>query len=551
MKYKKIDLIIIFILLTVNISIGLNGNIKSYTPEILYVGGSGSGNYTLIQDAINDAREGDTIFIYPGIYQESIVVDKTLNILGADKENTIIDGKGIGNVMALESDYIRMQNLTIGNSSRDSMDNSSGIKIDGAFITITNCIIRNCYLGLYIKTKDNTIEYCDIEDNSAGIYFRNTDENIIRNCSIINNNPFYGISLQHSNKNRIFSCTIEGHESLGVSIAGASNNEIYHNIFQNNQYGIRISRTAENISYGNKLYENDFIDSPVIDNCNNSWDNGIHGNYWWNYHGEDLDNDSIGDTPYDIPGGLNKDKYPLMTTFNIRTPENHPPVADFTFTPHNPKIYETIHFRDASTDQDGNITSWYWDFGDGNSSYKQNPTHIYTSNGSFHVSLKVTDDQGAVDEKTRIILVEQSIISVEIIQPKPGENVSGTILVEGTAESTGEPIQYVEIQVDNGSWIKTVGTNNWSYTWDTTKVSNGLYIINARSFDGKQYSPIFSITVTINNQVDNQVDNIKNGNSAKQNERQQYPTKIILFYLILISIIIIGSILIIVIIKRR
>ena len=43
-----------------------------FDGNILFVGGSGAGNYTNIQDAINDSVDGDTIFVYDGIYREKI-----------------------------------------------------------------------------------------------------------------------------------------------------------------------------------------------------------------------------------------------------------------------------------------------------------------------------------------------------------------------------------------------------------------------------------------------------------------------------------------------
>jgi hypothetical protein len=59
----------------------------------LYVGGGGSGNYTNIQDAIDDANDGDTIFVYPGTYHENqIMIGKNISVTGEDRSTTIIDG---------------------------------------------------------------------------------------------------------------------------------------------------------------------------------------------------------------------------------------------------------------------------------------------------------------------------------------------------------------------------------------------------------------------------------------------------------------------------
>ncbi|MCD6573584.1 MAG: hypothetical protein J7K95_05780 [Thermoplasmata archaeon] len=73
---------------------GMNGNFITQAKDgkTLYVGGSGPNNYTHIQDAINDASNGDTIFVYSGIYYENVVINKSINLFGEAKETTIIDG---------------------------------------------------------------------------------------------------------------------------------------------------------------------------------------------------------------------------------------------------------------------------------------------------------------------------------------------------------------------------------------------------------------------------------------------------------------------------
>lgn len=57
-------------------------------------------------------------------------------------------------------------------------------------------------------------------------------------------------------------------------------------------------------------------------------------------------------------------------------------------------------FTDQSTSQDGTINSWSWDFGDGNTSNVQNPTHSYTSDGTHTVSLTITTSDGCTKTRT-------------------------------------------------------------------------------------------------------------------------------------------------------
>ncbi len=72
-------------------------------------------------------------------------------------------------------------------------------------------------------------------------------------------------------------------------------------------------------------------------------------------------------------------------------PEINPPIASFSYSTN----LREVQFVDQSTDPDGEITDWHWNFGDGSVSTAQNPTHRYVSVGTFEVCLTVTDNDGA------------------------------------------------------------------------------------------------------------------------------------------------------------
>ena len=84
-----------------------------------------------------------------------------------------------------------------------------------------------------------------------------------------------------------------------------------------------------------------------------------------------------------------------QVTAGTTPPQNQPPRAEFDVD----CTQLTCVFSDRSTDDRG-VTAWAWDFGDGTSSTERNPTHLYSTPGTFTVRLTVTDGDGAQDSKT-------------------------------------------------------------------------------------------------------------------------------------------------------
>jgi len=87
---------------------------------------------------------------------------------------------------------------------------------------------------------------------------------------------------------------------------------------------------------------------------------------------------------------------------------NTPPIAKFTYTPTSPLPSETIQFIDQSIDKDGDISKWLWDFGDNTTSTLQHPTHQYTTNRTYIVTLTVWDD----NESTNITYQQITISNI-------------------------------------------------------------------------------------------------------------------------------------------
>jgi len=110
-------------------------------------------------------------------------------------------------------------------------------------------------------------------------------------------------------------------------------------------------------------------------------------------------------------------------------------------------------FTDASSDSDGSIVSRSWDFGDGNGSTAQNPSHSYAAAGTYTVSLTVTDDDGASDTASQPVTVSA---------PDPG----GINLV---ASSTSEGRTWTAIVTDTngGALAGTFSNGSGSCSGDT------------------------------------------------------------------------------------
>ena len=224
--------------------------------------------YRYIQDGINHASDNDIVFVYSGIYNGNIFINKPLKLFGENQTNTIIDGEHHGDTIRIKSSFVNIKGINIINSSRDGF--SGGIKVRDhpnrlEDITISNCIINNGGCGLHLGYIDKTsVSNCIIHGNICeSIYIQCLDDVTIDNCDIYENGEYFddimwkngGITADGKNIN-IFDCKIHNNAGQGIFISGSYNGKICQNTISENMEGIALSGASNFEIINNNVTKN-------------------------------------------------------------------------------------------------------------------------------------------------------------------------------------------------------------------------------------------------------------------------------------------------------
>jgi parallel beta-helix repeat protein len=226
-----------------------------YVDDVPGSGGPGDPpeDFTSIQDAINAAIDGDTIFVYNGTYYENLIVNKTINLTGENKNTTIIDGSGSGDVVIISSNWVNMSELKITNGG-------DGMGLD----FVSNCKISNCNvsnmmdvgIGLGSSTS-NTIASNSISDTNSGIIVTSSSSNIILNNSVSDNR--YGIYIRFEfgwptspDNNTVIRNNVSKN-TYGIMVQESSNNNITNNNVSNNSFGLYFIQSSNNTISNNNI----------------------------------------------------------------------------------------------------------------------------------------------------------------------------------------------------------------------------------------------------------------------------------------------------------
>jgi parallel beta-helix repeat protein len=361
------------------------GSTKNWTVD-----DDSSADFHTIEEAIEAATSGDTILVKSGIYYERIIINKTLALIGENKDSTIIDGNASGTVVETTSNFVSISDFTIQNSGDYP---SNLIKLNSEGNRVTNNVLRNSGdRGIEVNFENNTVTDNKVTNTFSGILLLDSSgNNILHNTISFStdaimlydgcaDNLVYGNNISNTSIGIFigpvpaggsspisYSNTVSDNNVFmndkGIMLGGdSSNTTLINNIIRHNGWGIYLQGTRYNLAQGNNIIENNlgiymeggcagtiFSHNNFINNGQQtnsfdsvSWDGGYPsgGNYWSDYKGTDTKtgpnqnitgSDGIGDSPY------NKDRYPLMIPFDsIPTPTPRPtpiPTQTPTLTP--------------------------------------------------------------------------------------------------------------------------------------------------------------------------------------------------------------------------
>ncbi len=295
----------------------------------LYVDDDGGSDFTKIQNAIDAASEGDTIFVRDGTYYEVLVINKSIRLIGTDRETTIINNQNSSKevVVQINAESCTFKGFTVIGPAVST--DIIGIYVTTSHNVLSHNIIMNTENGIYLEehTENNKVYENIVTDNKDGISVYRSNNNNISNNEISINIPSgiplsYGIFL-HGSYNNIISGNVISYCHTGIRIKGSDDSLVFDNqIFKNKKGLYCCCGAGNNIIYHNNFEQNEEYNAR--DDVRNQWDNGSIGNYWDDYiekYPDAAQIDGIWDISYNITGLYsdegNYDRYPLVDPIDI------------------------------------------------------------------------------------------------------------------------------------------------------------------------------------------------------------------------------------------
>jgi parallel beta-helix repeat protein len=274
-------LVVLLLILTVGLAFTTSAEQQSAAlPQrmmlgtILYVGGAGPGNYSRIQDAIDNATPGDTVFVYHGLYPETISIGMSITLTGENRSGTIIDGERRGTVVTITASNVILQGFTIRHSRKGIP--YAGIDISTASnVHVRDNLLRdNEGLGISVRgpgTSRTMIAANTILNNTYGLFLQDSPQvNVTGNTVMENGEGAYLVGMSAST---IIDNVMSANTGLGLHLEGSFGMTINGNTFADNKNGMYLFATSGCNVTGNTVYRNRWYGIWLKDSTGNTIEN--------------------------------------------------------------------------------------------------------------------------------------------------------------------------------------------------------------------------------------------------------------------------------------
>jgi len=247
----------LFLLLISTLTLAFNTQPVKAEPRTWIVDDDGPADFSSIQDAVDLATSGDTIFVREGIYDEHVTISKPLDVTGENPDATVVNGS-----------FLLLFAYDVCISSFAVNGKEHGIHICASSnCTITSNIVTSSFFGIYLN-------YTDYPGS-------------------------------HGSGNNIITLNTISDSNYGIGLYWSSNNRIYHNNFRDNTQQVHTDN-SEN------LWDDDYPSGG------NYWDDYDGNDFYHGQYQNEPGSDALGDSPYIIDEN-NIDRYPLMGPFGGST----------------------------------------------------------------------------------------------------------------------------------------------------------------------------------------------------------------------------------------
>ena len=294
-------------------------------------------DYSTIDEAITNAIQGDTIFVKKGTYHETLKIEKSISLVGEDRDSTIIVGTLKGGVKVPLT--INQNNVTAtGFTLREGY---AGVQLHGNFCKISGNRIINTDHGIILSFGSHNNVSANLVESIkySGITLAIATSNFIQKNKFTSGGSGIDVS-QSSHNNTISENNMEANTDIGIRISESDNNTLFGNNITNCGIGAGINKANNNnFSYNN------FVDNAEQFSADEWYaltfgyggsKNTYDRNFWSDYQSKypdakEVDASGIGNTPYVINEN-NTDYHPLMRQGDISAsvPTPTPTTTGFT-----------------------------------------------------------------------------------------------------------------------------------------------------------------------------------------------------------------------------